>query len=123
MPQVSWNGITVNMVTVTGKAVTMAYQAGPPSGTLYFAPTDICWSVTNLLFGNLPTVGVELDATGSFSTQLFAMDNAGISSNWSWSVSGTLNGIVFASRKINVLYANGDTQTMEFLLSSSQLMP
>ena len=122
MPQVSWNGININMVTVVGQALTMAYQSGPASGTLYFSPNDICWSINYAMAGNLPTVGVTLDATGSFSTELFAMDNAGISSNWSWTVQGTLNGIAFAQRKISVLHANGDSQRFEDILNSSQLM-
>ena len=123
MPQVNWNGIEINMVTVTGSAITMAYQSAPASGTLFFAPNDVCWSTTYNVVGILPTVGITLDATGSFSTQLLAMDNPGISSNWSWTVYGNLNGIAIATRKIAVVYANGDTQTLESLLNSSQLIP
>jgi len=119
MPQVTWNGITFNLVTVVGQFLTLAASPAPASGSLTFTPNDLCWSTTYAMTGHLPTVGVTLDSTGSFSVPLLAMDNAGLSSNWNWLVSGSISGFTFPSRKLTITYVNGDSQRFETLLNSS----
>jgi hypothetical protein len=119
MPQISWSGVTFNLVTVTGTFLTIGGNAAMPgSGNVQFTCSDIAWSTTYGLVGNLAPLGVMLDGTGSFSVDLFAMDNPEVSTNWSWVISGAVSGVQIASRPLIINYANGESQTLASLLAA-----
>lgn len=123
MPQITYNGVTVNLVTVTGTflVISLAGQ-GNASGALEFAPSDLPWDSTLAIAGIISPIGANLDANGQFGTVLLAMDNTGMSANWAWVVSGTVSGTAIQPRKLTVDYANGDAQDFTALLETSVLL-
>lgn len=113
-----------NYVTVAINAVNEDLS-NLDNGHLNFSPSDIVW----VQQGNLvaPIRSVDLHSSGGVSTnvsaELFAMDNATVSTNWKWIVSGDLNGFTFPPRYLTVLFSNGPNQNLADLLNASTLVP
>lgn len=109
-----------NFVTVTGQAVD--FGGGPVGGHLDFTVSDLVWAPTLALFSAGATVGVTFGAgSPAWAISLFATDNAGISTNWKWKLTGNVNGFVFPPRLLTVDFANGATQDLSALLATSTL--
>jgi hypothetical protein len=113
-----------NYVTVAINAVNEDLS-NLDNGHIAFTPSDIVWVQS----GNLvaPLHQINLHASGGVSTdataQLFAMDNAGVSTNWKWVMSGELQGFAFPPRYLTVLFSNGANQNLADLLQASVLVP
>jgi len=114
-----------NFVNITGTILTGNGIAS--AGQVVFQMSDLLWNTTNLYVGIEPSVGCSFDANGLFPTnppvQLLAMDNAGFSGNWSWWVTFTIGGVQFPTRSLIVNFANGPTQDISILLSTSAVVP
>lgn len=98
--------MTYNSVLVTGFAVNSDGSA-IQNGHIHFVPSDICWNTST---GQVIVVaGVDFVFNGSLlppGVQLFAMDNTGVSTNWSWIFYGEANGNPFLPRVLTVNYAS-----------------
>jgi hypothetical protein len=85
------------------------------SGVVQWAPTGpivdstlhvtLCPSVEN----------ITLDATGTASVSLLAMDDAHLNTGWAWSFRPTVEGVPGRVQYMSVLFANGATQYLDQL--------
>lgn len=111
-----------NFVTVTAMGIN-ADGSAINQMRLSFLPSDMVWSDEFNLIGGIQPVYVQ--ANGQllqFTWELYAMDNAGVSDNWYWVMSGTINGIEILPRKLIVNFANGATQNLSTLLDASTVI-
>lgn len=110
-----------NYVAVTGNLITQA--GSPASGSLLFEPSDILWNTGAAFVASLNPVGYTLPGSGLIQgVNLLAMDDAGLSASWHWVLTLSLNGNTYPQRKLNVLFANGDTQDITKLLDISTVL-
>lgn len=117
MPQI--NGY--NYVAVTGTLITQS--GAPSSGTLRFAVSDVVWNTSAPWVASVDPVGYTLPSSGMLTEiNLLAVDNAGLSANWYWTLDMSLNGSTFLTRKVPVLYSNGDSQDITRLLDLSTVL-
>lgn len=123
MPQITFNGVTFNFVTVTGTMMTLfSTTVTPCAGVIMFKASDLAWDPAMGMVGYMPVVGATLNVNGQFSAGLLAMDNANVSTSWAWLLTGTINGYPIPARKLTVNYANGDSQDISTLLGTSTLV-
>lgn len=116
--------ITLNKVTVSGQAVDL--DGSPVAGQLLFEVNDLIWTTDpgTSLFSMGTAIGVTFgNGSPGWTVDLFATDNSGISNNWRWRFSGSINGIEFPSRLLLVPFAGGAQQTLTALLLNSVLEP
>lgn len=117
-----------NYVTITGTIfIGSGASVGQGAGGVTFTSSDILWDATGLFVAVLEPVSAPINANGTFATgtaapQLFAMDNAGISGNWSWICTAQISGQTWPARKLIVNYANGASQDFSTLLGTSTLV-
>lgn len=112
-----------NYVTVT---LNVENEDGSNVGAgnwLRFAPNDLVWVQAGNIAGVIQPV--QLTAAGGSSqgiqVHLFAMDNAGFSAFY-WILTGQVNGVDIAKRKLTVNFANGAAQNFADLLQASVLL-
>jgi hypothetical protein len=112
-----------NFVTVTAVGVN-SDSSNIQFGEVCFTPSDIVWATGYGLIGAVPAVLFTFNGgVSTLSVSLYAMDNAGVSTNWSWIVTGNLEGIPIMRRSISVLFATGPTQNLATLLNAGVLVP
>jgi hypothetical protein len=58
---------------------------------------------------------ITLDATGTASVSLLAMDDAHLNTGWAWSFRPTVEGVPGRVQYMSVLFANGATQYLDQL--------
>jgi hypothetical protein len=122
-PGISVQGVTLQVVQVVINAINQS-GGNPDVGTLLFSVNDIVWvDAINTIAAIDP---IELSANGGLirtvAVNLLAMDNPGISTNWYWTLTGTLNGQAIPPRKLSVNFANGPQQTLTSLLDTATLI-
>ena len=116
MPTVTIDGAILNTVTVTGQYFdgnTGAYAGGSVS----FQMTDQVYALVAGVCVLSSVVTAQLNASGSFSVNLLAMDNAALSQNWYWQYTGTIQGVALPVKRLTVMFAWGPTQTIAQLLA------
>lgn len=99
----------------------MDFNVAPVGGNLIFEPNDLVWDDSAGLVSIGAPEGGAIPLTGTLVVNLFAMDNAGVSTNWKWRMSGQVNGIAIPNRLLIVNFANGATQNLTTLLDTSVL--
>jgi hypothetical protein len=116
-----------NYVTITGTIfIGSGAAVSQGAGGVTFTSSDIIWDASGLFVAVLEPVNAPINVNGTFATgpaapQLFAMDNAGISGNWSWICTVEIGGQTWPARKITVNYSIGPTQDFSTLLGTSVL--
>lgn len=111
-----------NFVTVTAIGIN-ADSSNIQSGSMIFTPSDIVWATGFNLIGAIPPVSFTFNGgVPDLSVSLYAMDNAGVSTNWSWIVTGNLEGIPIVARSLQVLFANGPAQNLATLLQAGTVV-
>jgi len=112
-----------NFVEVT---ITAADPSGNPAllnSTLVFAPSDYIWDTTTN--GLVVVDPIEFTAAGGnwqkgAQVSLLAMDNPTLSTNWAWLLVGSVEGLpAIPPRRLSVAFANGQTQSLGALLTTS----
>lgn len=112
-----------NFVTVTALGIN-SDSSNIQSGDVIFTPSDIVWAVGFNLIGAFPAITFTFNGgVPDLSVSLYAMDNAGVSTNWTWIVSGNLEGVAIVPRAISVLFANGPQQNLATLLNAGTIVP
>jgi len=112
-----------NFVTVTALGIN-SDSSNIQSGEITFTPSDIVWAVDFNLIGAFPSITFTFNGgVPNLSVSLYAMDNAGVSTNWFWIVTGNLEGVPIVPRSISVLFANGPQQNLATLLNAGTVLP
>lgn len=114
--------MALNVVTVTGTFYTASASGvtGPAAGNIDFVASDVLWNTAGPYVGVIQPTGTSFNQSGVITpVQLLAMDNAGFSGNWYWTVTITSNGTSYPPRKITVDFATGATQDIAALLANS----
>lgn len=94
------------------------------TGSVLFTPSDTVWVTQgNLLGAVIPVTFTFNGGAANLSVMLFAMDNAGVSTNWTWIMSGNLEGVPIRRRSLVVNFAAGPQQQLATLLDASTLVP
>jgi hypothetical protein len=117
--------MALNVVSVTGTFFTSSASGvtGPAAGSLSFATSDILWNTSGVYVGIVASTGATFNQSGTITpVQLLAMDNAGFSGNWFWTVTIESGGTTYPTRKLVVDFANGATQDISALLATSTLI-
>ena len=111
-----------NYVNVTALGIN-ADGTDIQSGELVFTPSDIVWSTAYGLLGAIQPVTFTWNGGEStLSVNLYAMDNAGVSTNWTWIITGNIEGVPMLKRSLSVLFASGPTQNLATLLQASTVV-
>jgi hypothetical protein len=108
--------VVINAVDDTGGNIT--------DGKLHFQVNDVAAvEATNTIIVIRAVDALALGGNSqNVTVSLFAMDNDGVTTNWKWMVSGSVNGDTMPARHITVNYANGDTQNLVDLLLAGTLV-
>lgn len=111
--------MALNFVEVTISPVD--FNVSAVGGNLVFEPSDIVWDDSAGLVSIGAPEGGAIPNSGTLMVSLFAMDNAGVSTNWKWRMTGQINGITIKPRLLIVNFANGASQNLSTLLDTSVL--